>query len=98
MSEKNASTFSLRYAVTTTIAASPEVIWNKLTDAAGFAAWNSTVESVEGRIAVGERLAIRVPIAPGRTFKPRVVELVPRSAWCGATASTPCSRAPGPSP
>lgn len=76
MSEKNESTFSLRYAVTTTIAASPEVIWSRLTDAAGFSKWNSTVESIEGTIAAGQKLTIRVPVAPGRAFTPKVVELV----------------------
>lgn len=35
---------------------------------------NSTVESIEGSIAPGERLEIRVPSAPGRAFHPRVVE------------------------
>jgi hypothetical protein len=83
MSERSASTFSLRYHVQRTIPAAAEVIWAKLTDAAGFASWNSTVTSVEGRIAVGEKLTIRVPIAPGRTFSPKVVELVPneRMVW-----------------
>lgn len=83
MSDKDESTFSLRYAVKRTIPASAEVVWSKLTDAAGFAKWNSTVESIEGRIAVGEKLAIRVPIAPGRKFTPKVAELVrnERMVW-----------------
>lgn len=83
MSERQASTFSLRYAVTTTIAAPPEAIWSRLTDAAGFSKWNSTVESIEGTIAVGQKLTIRVPVAPGRAFTPKVVELVAgeRMVW-----------------
>lgn len=83
MSDKHESTFSLRYAVRRTIPASVEVVWSKLTDAPGFAKWNSTVESIEGRIAVGEKLTIRVPFAPGRAFTPKVVELVPqeRMVW-----------------
>lgn len=83
MSEKLETTFRLRYVVRATIPAPPEVVWRKLTDAASFPAWNTTVQSIEGRIAVGEKLAIRVPIAPGRTFTPRVVELVPeeRMVW-----------------
>jgi len=83
MSERDESTFSLRYAVKRTISAPVEVVWSKITDAAGFAKWNSTVESIDGRIAVGEKLAIRVPIAPGRTFSPTVVELVAneRMVW-----------------
>lgn len=83
MSEKHEEKFSLRYAVKTVIAAPVEVIWSKLTDAPGFSKWNSTVDSIEGNIALGEKLKIRVPIAPGRAFTPKVVELVPneRMVW-----------------
>lgn len=83
MSERTEALFSLRYAVKTAIAASPEAVWDKLTDAAGFSKWNSTVQSIEGTIALGQQLAIRVPVAPGRTFTPKVVELVPneRMVW-----------------
>lgn len=65
------------------IAAAPEAVWSRLTDAGGFPAWNSTVESIEGPIELGRRLAIRVPSAPGRTFRPRVVEFEPprRMVW-----------------
>jgi hypothetical protein len=83
MSEKIESTFMLRYSVKTGIRATPAAIWARLTDAKGFPTWNSTVQSIEGTIAQGERLSIRVPIAPGRTFRPAVVELVPeqRMTW-----------------
>lgn len=83
MSEKNEATFSLRYAVKAVIAAPAEAIWGKLTDAPGFSRWNSTVQSIEGDIAFGQKLKIRVPIAPGRAFTPKVVELVPneRMVW-----------------
>lgn len=78
MSQRTESTFSLRYRVEAHVTAPPSAVWAKLTDAADFPRWNSTVESLEGPIALGQRLAIRVPIAPGRTFKPKVTELVPR--------------------
>lgn len=83
MTAKTESIFSLRYAVKTAIAASPEAIWAKLTDAPRFSTWNSTVQSIEGNIALGQKLTIRVPVAPGRAFTPRVVELVPneRMVW-----------------
>ena len=83
MSERIESAFSLRYAVTASIAARPSVVWARLVDARGFPAWNSTVESIEGEIAFGSRLTIRVPIAPGRKFTPTVVELEPerRMVW-----------------
>jgi hypothetical protein len=83
MAEKTASTFALRYAVKATIAAKPSAVWAKLIDAKGFPAWNSTVTTIEGSIALGTKLTIKVPIAPGRAFHPKVVELIPeqRMVW-----------------
>lgn len=80
---KTESAFRLRYAVNVTIAAEPKRIWDKLTDASGFPRWNSTVESIVGPIALGSRLKITVPIAPERTFTPKVVEFLPeqRMVW-----------------
>jgi hypothetical protein len=83
MSDKQASTFSLTYSVRAMIRARPEVLWARLTDAAAFPSWNTTVSRVDGTIAVGQKLAIQVPIAPGRTFTPKVTELEPgrRMVW-----------------
>ena len=82
MAERTASTFSLRYAVDATVPAAPAAVWARLTDAAAFTTWNSTVTAIEGPIAPGNRLAIRVPISE-RTFRPRVVEFEPdrRMVW-----------------
>lgn len=49
------------------IAARADRIWALLTDAADIPRWNSTVTSVEGRYAPGERLKLKVPIST-RTF------------------------------
>lgn len=83
MAGKIESTFELTYAVRMSIPAAPAVIWARLTDAAGFPTWNSTVERIDGPIVKGQKLAIRVPIAPGRVFSPRVVEFEPerRMVW-----------------
>jgi uncharacterized protein YndB with AHSA1/START domain len=87
--------------VSVEITASPDAVWNRLTDAAAFPAWNSTVASVDRPIELGRRLAIRVPAAPGRTFRPTVVAFEPprRMTWReGAlpmfrgSARSPCSR------
>jgi hypothetical protein len=59
-------------AVKATIHATPAQIWKLLTDAPGFARWNSTVTSIEGEIAEGHALAIRVPAAKDRVFRPKV--------------------------
>ncbi|MBX7190543.1 MAG: SRPBCC domain-containing protein [Sandaracinaceae bacterium] len=82
MADKTESLFSLRYAVTVSIAAPPSTVWAKLTDAKGFPSWNSTVTSIEGPIVLGQKLAIRVPVSD-RVFSPKVVVLEPeqRMVW-----------------
>lgn len=77
MTETTRSLFSLRYAVRAFIDAPASRVWARLTDAAAFPTWNSTVESIEGPIELGRKLAIRVPIAPGRVFSPKVVVFEP---------------------
>lgn len=79
MAEKYETLFSLRNAVKAPVRATPEKVWARLTDAAGFPAWNSTVSRIEGTIARGQKLAIQVPIAPDRTFRPTVTVLEPSS-------------------
>jgi hypothetical protein len=69
---KTASVFRMTCAIRVPIRASPEKIWGFLTEAAAFPRWNSTVTSIEGEIAEGRTLKIRVPSAPGRVFKPKV--------------------------
>lgn len=69
---KTGSAFRMECAIQTTIRARPERVWALLTDAAGFPRWNSTVTSIEGDIAEGKTLKLKVPTAPERVFKPRV--------------------------
>lgn len=81
--QKTRTTFRMECAVTTHIAAPPAKVWALLTDAAGFPKWNSTVTSIEGPIALGQKLKVRVPSAPKQTFGPKVAELEPekRMVW-----------------
>lgn len=72
--EKTETAFRLRYRVAVDIAATPDALWAKLTDAEHFPKWNSTVESIEGPIALGNKLTLKVPLAPGRSFHPKVVQ------------------------
>lgn len=85
---KTSSTFRMECGVLVNIRATPTAIFALLTDAAGFPRWNSTVTSIEGKIALGEKLALRVPAAPDRTFRPKVAELVPdaRMVWSDGMA------------
>ena len=72
----SATTLRLSYSIRRDIRAKPETIWALLTDARRFPSWNSTVTRIDGDIALGQRLAIEVPLAPGRIFKPKVTKLV----------------------
>jgi hypothetical protein len=79
---KTAGTFRQSCSVSCTIAAPVARVWGLLTDAKRFPSWNSTVTSIDGDIALGQRLAIKVP-GVDRTFHPKVTKLVPREmmAW-----------------
>lgn len=75
--EKKSTTFSMECAVRCSIRASPDRIWKLLTDAPRFPEWNSTVTTIDGAIALGQTLKLRVPSAPGRVFKPKVSAFEP---------------------
>ena len=70
-------TFRIECAAAIAIHAAPQRIWSLLTNATDFPRWNSTVTRMSGTIAEGERLALEVSAAPGRTFRPRVTRLLP---------------------
>ncbi len=77
---KDEGMFRLGCSVKCEISAPPERIWAVLTDAAAFPRWNSTITSLKGTIALGERLELKVPLDPKRTFRPRVTKLEPNRA------------------
>ena len=83
--EKSAFRQAVRVAID--IKATPEKIWALLTNAADVPRWNSTVTQIEGRIAPGERLKIKVPISR-RTFTVRVDTFEPhtRLVWSDGSA------------
>lgn len=80
---KNKTTFRMAYAVGANIKAPASRIWALLTDAKGFPQWNSTVQSIEGTIALAQKIKLYVKIAPGRAFNLTVSEFVPdqRMVW-----------------
>lgn len=71
------SAFRMEVAVGITVRASPATLWALLTNAQDVPRWNSTVQSIEGTIALGETIRLRATIAPERTFKLRVTTCVP---------------------
>ena len=70
-------TFSRTTSVSTSIQADAATVWGLLTDASNMANWNSTIVSVEGNIAVGEKIQLVSTLDPKRTFKLKVKEIVP---------------------
>jgi hypothetical protein len=65
------------YEATSTITASPEAVWAVLSDGTTWPSWDSGVDSVDGRIAMGETIKIRSQAAPGRAFPVKVTRFDP---------------------
>ena len=84
---KTKTAFKLEISVGITIAAKPEKIWALLTDAANFPKWNSTVSSIEGQIAQGQKIKVRVP-STDRVFNLKVSGVDParRMVWSDGMA------------
>lgn len=73
------------FSASTTIHASPEAIWQILTDAPNYPAWDPGVDRIEGIIAQGERVTAYTKRQPDRGFPATVTEFVPgqRMTWTG---------------
>jgi uncharacterized protein YndB with AHSA1/START domain len=69
------------------IHADPWRVWNVLTDAAGYAAWNPEIVRIDGRMALSERIRAQVKVGNGaiRTVPLRVTAFEPpsRMEWTG---------------
>ena len=78
-----AKTFSRQTSVQTSIKADKAIIWALLTDASNYPKWNSTVISIDGKIALGESIRLVSKLAPTRTFKLKVKQFEPnvRMSW-----------------
>ena len=62
------------------IDATPERVWQVLTDLPAYADWNPFITEAEGAVVVGERLSVRVPPVNAfvhSTLRPTVFEVVP---------------------
>jgi hypothetical protein len=73
------------YEAATRINASPAVVWELLTNVSSWRDWDSGVDRVEGRVALGERLTIYATMIRNRPFTVTVTELRPGEAmrWRG---------------
>ena len=70
-------TFSRETSVSVDIQADAKTIWNLLTNAENYPKWNSTVISIDGKIALGEKIQLKSYLDPKRVFKLTVKELEP---------------------
>lgn len=75
----------MRFATRIDIRARPESVWKVLTDLAAYPSWNSTVDKVEGTLALGQKVTVFAKSAPGKAFPVKVTELdAPRKmVWTG---------------
>jgi uncharacterized protein YndB with AHSA1/START domain len=85
---KRRQAFKMECGVAIHIGARPEKVWALLTNAAEMPKWNSTIQSIEGEIALGKKIHLRVPLAPKRTFKLKIAELQAprRMVWTDGAA------------
>ena len=58
----------LEYRVGVRIEAPASAVWALLTDAPKFPSWNSTIISIGGQIAAGQKIQLKAKVAPDRTF------------------------------
>ncbi len=72
-------TFSRETSVSVDIIADPKTIWGLLTTAENYPKWNSTVISIDGKIALGEKIQLKSYLDPKRVFKLTVKEVQPES-------------------
>jgi hypothetical protein len=64
----------------TRIQASPDEVWRRLVDVSGWRDWDSGVDRVEGRVALGERLTLYATMIRSRPFTVTVTEIRPGEA------------------
>jgi uncharacterized protein YndB with AHSA1/START domain len=76
-------TFSRETTISIKINSDAKTVWSLLTDASNFANWNSTITSIEGNIAEGEKIKLKSILDEKRTFKLKVKEFEPnkRMIW-----------------
>ena len=68
------------YEAVTRIDASPADVWALLTDVGSWRDWDSGVDRVEGRIALGEPITIYATMIRSRPFTATVTEIRPQEA------------------
>lgn len=77
------TTFHRETSVRAVIKADEAIIWALLTNASDYPRWNSTVTSVQGNIALGEKIVLKSTLDAKRSFNLKVKEFEPskRLVW-----------------
>lgn len=70
------TTFSRTTHIQQFIQADQAKIWSLLTNATQYPSWNTTVISIEGTIKPGGKIKLKSTLAPERTFKLKVKEMI----------------------
>ena len=65
------------FSATTTINASPETIWEILTNANGYPDWDPGIDRIEGHVALGEKVKFFTKLKPGQAAAMRVTTFKP---------------------
>ena len=73
------------YAVSASIAAPAQRVWELLVDAPGYKRWNPSVVSIDGPIELGKTIKLVSAVNPSRTFALKVSAMDPphRLVWAG---------------
>lgn len=73
------------YEAETTIDATPEQVWDVLTDLARYPRWDSGVTEAEGTIAHGSKIKLTTEVSPERAFPLKVkgLEAARKMVWEG---------------
>jgi hypothetical protein len=64
-----------RFSTRIKINASSEKVWKLLTEVQDWPRWNSTVIGVNGTVALGQKVTVRVKTAPNQAFPVKVTKL-----------------------
>ncbi len=65
-----------KFEATTTINASPEAVWDILTNASGYPEWDKTMNRIEGNIALGEKVTFHTKFS-SQAFPVKVTTFEP---------------------
>jgi hypothetical protein len=85
---KTKSAFRMEYTVGINIQAKADKVWKIMTNAPDFPRWNSTIKSMDGKIALGRTIKLVATISPTRTFNLLVTEFEDgkRMVWSDGNA------------